>query len=234
MDTLFFVLSKIGQFCIEPLNWVVVFVLLSLLFLGLRKPLLCKRFLILALTDLVLVGWLPTSEVFLRALEDKIPRVNLAQVPEGSIGGIVILGGAIDGGEIIADRGEISIGSAAERITKAFELIHKYPNLPLIYSGNSGSLSPKGIPEADAFRRLLAEQGFSDKSVHFENRSRNTYENAIFIRRKKCRRVFKALAINYLCKPYAPLAKDLSEAGCGGDFCPSGLSDGQFFALGFI
>ena len=182
MDTLFFVLSKIGQFCIEPLNWVVVFVLLSLLFLGLRKPLLCKRFLILALTDLVLVGWLPTSEVFLRTLEDKIPRVSLAQVPEGSIGGIVILGGAIDGGEIIADRGEISIGSAAERITKAFELIHKYPNLPLIYSGNSGSLSPKGIPEADAFRRFLAEQGFSDKSVHVENQSRNTYENAIFIK----------------------------------------------------
>ena len=182
MDILFFILSKIVQFCIEPLNWVIVFVILSLLFMGLRKPHLCKRFLLLALADLLMVGWLPTSEVFLRAIEDAAPKVNLAQMSEKDFGGIIILGGAIEGGEIAVDRGEVSIYSAAERATKAFELIRRYPDLPFIFSGFSGRLSPKGISEADAFKQLVAEQGLPDKNAHYENQSRNTYENIVLMK----------------------------------------------------
>ena len=182
MDTSFFIFSKLVQFCIEPLNWVIVFVALSLLFLGLRKPHLCKRFLLFALADLLLVGWLPTSEVFLRALEDSVPKVQLAQMSEADFGGIIILGGAIEGGEIAVDRGEVSIYSSAERVTKAFELIRKYPDLPFIFSGFSGRLSPKGISEADAFKQLIAEQGLPDKNAHYENQSRNTYENVILMK----------------------------------------------------
>jgi uncharacterized SAM-binding protein YcdF (DUF218 family) len=182
MDTLFFVFSKLVQFCIEPLNWVIVFVALSLLFLSLRKPHLCKRFLLFALADLLLVGWLPTSEVFLRALEDSVPKVQIAQMSESDFGGIIILGGAIEGGEIAVDRGEVSIYSSAERVTKAFELIRKYPDLPFIFSGFSGRLSPVGISEADAFKQLVSEQGLPDKNAHYENQSRNTYENALLMK----------------------------------------------------
>lgn len=182
MDTLFFIFSKIAQFCIEPLNWVLVFVVLSLLFLSLRKPDLCKRFLLLALADLLLVGWLPTSEVFLRALEDVLPRANLAQISKEDFGGIIILGGAIEGGEIAVDRGEISIYSSAERVTKAFELIRRYPEKPFIFSGFSGRLLPKGMSEADAFKRLVAEQRLPDQFAHYENQSRNTYENVLYMK----------------------------------------------------
>ena len=80
---------------------------------------------LLALIDLVLVGWMPASEVFLRALEDAVPKTPIAQISEGDIGGIIILGGAIEGGQIAIDRGEVSIYSAAERITKAFELVNE-------------------------------------------------------------------------------------------------------------
>ena len=182
MDTIFFILSKVVQFCIEPLNWVIVFVFLSLLFLSLRKPELCKRFLILALLDLLIVGWLPTSELGLRALEDAVPKTSLANLTGNDIGGIIILGGAIEGGEIALDRGEVSIGSAAERVTKAFELIRKYPDLPFIFTGYSGRINPKGISEADAFKQLVTEQGLSEKMAHYENRSRNTYENVLYIK----------------------------------------------------
>lgn len=182
MDTLFFDFSKLVQFCIEPLNWVIFFLALSLLFLSLRKPHLCKRFLLFALADLLLVGWLPTSEAFLRALEDNVPKVQLAQMSEADFGGVIILGGAIEGGEIAVDRGEVPIYSSAERVTKAFELIRKYPDLPFIFSGFSGRFSPKGISEADAFKQLIAEQGLPDKNAHYENQSRNTYENLILMK----------------------------------------------------
>ena len=182
MDNLFFIISKIVQFCIEPLNWVIVFVALSLVFLGLRKPKLCRRFLLLALMDLLIVGWLPTSEVFLRVLEDAVPKIKLTQMSEKDFGGIIILGGAIEGGEIAVDRGEISIYSSAERVTKAFELIRQYPELPFIFSGFSGRLSPKGMSEADAFKQLIAEQRLPDQYAHYENRSRNTYENVLYMK----------------------------------------------------
>lgn len=143
---------------------------------------MCKRFLLLALADLLLVGWLPTSEVFLRVLEDAAPKVNLMQMSEKDFGGIIILGGAIEGGEIAVDRGEISIYSSAERVTKGFELIRQYPELPFIFSGFSGRLSPKGMSEADAFKQLIAEQGLPDKYAHYENQSRNTYENVVYMK----------------------------------------------------
>ena len=182
MDSLFFIFSKIVQFCIEPLNWVIVFVALSLFFLGLRKPYLCKRFLLLALVDLLLLGWLPSSEFFLRALEDLVPKTNLTQISQDDLGGIIILGGAIEGGEIAMDRGEISIYSSAERVTKAFELIRRYPDLPFIFSGFSGRLSPKGVSEADAFKQLIVEQGLPDRYAFYENQSRNTYENVLYMK----------------------------------------------------
>jgi len=182
MDTIFFILSKVVQFCIEPLNWLLIFLPLSLLFLSLRKPDLCRRFLLLALIDLVLVGWMPSSEIFLRALEDAVPKTSIAQIPEGDIGGIIILGGAIEGGQIAVDRGEVSIYSAAERVTKAFELIRKYPNLPYIFSGYSGRLSPQGLSEADAFKQLVLEQGLNETNAHYENQSRNTYENVLYMK----------------------------------------------------
>ena len=182
MDTIFFILSKVVQFCIEPLNWVMVWVVLALLFLLLRKSHLAKRFLWITIFNLGLVAYLPTSEFVLRALENAAPRTNLSQVGNGDLGGIIILGGAIEGGEIALDRGEVSIYASAERVTKAFELIRKYPEIPLIFSGYSGRVNPKGISEADAFKQLIQEQGLDGAKVHYENQSRNTYENVLYLK----------------------------------------------------
>ena len=182
MDTIFFILSKTVQFCIEPLNWVIIFIFFGLLFLGLRKPHLCKRFLVLALLDLLIVGWLPTSEIFLRPLENAISKIDIGKLSADEIGGIIILGGAIEGREIAVDRGEISIYSSAERVTKAFELIRKYPDVPFIFTGFSGRITPRGVSEADAFKQLIQEQGLAGRDGYYENQSRNTYENVILIK----------------------------------------------------
>ncbi len=185
MDTIFFIVSKVVQFCIEPLNWAIAFIFLALLFLSLRKPQICKRFLVLALVDLLIVGWLPTSEFGLQVLEDAIPKAPLSRYSENDIGGIIILGGAVEGGQIALDRGEVSIYSSAERVTKAFELIRQHPNLPFIFSGFSGRMNPQGISEADAFKQLIAEQGLAqmtEKTAHYENWSRNTYENVLYMK----------------------------------------------------
>jgi uncharacterized SAM-binding protein YcdF (DUF218 family) len=96
------------------------------------------------------------------------------------MGGILILGGAIEGGPITRDRGEVSIYSAAERVTKALQLLRQHPELPFIFSGYSGRLLPQGLSEADAFKQLLQEQGLGSHHGYYENQSRNTYENMVY------------------------------------------------------
>jgi uncharacterized SAM-binding protein YcdF (DUF218 family) len=136
----------------------------------------------LALVDLALVGYLPASEFFLRALENAVVKEDYQKIKQEQIGGIIILGGAIEGGAIAVDRGEISIHSSAERVTKAFEVIRKNPELPFIFSGYSGRVTPRGVSEADAFKQLIQEQGLSEQNAHYENQSRNTYENVLHMK----------------------------------------------------
>jgi uncharacterized SAM-binding protein YcdF (DUF218 family) len=180
MDSIFFVFSKVIHILIEPLNWLLILIAFALLFLLLRKNHLVRRALGIALCLGFFIGYMPTSQLAMRILEDAVPQIALTPELLGQVGGILILGGAIEGGPIARDRGEISIGSAAERVTSAFKLLRQRPELPFIFSGYSGRLLPQGLSEADAFKQLLQEQGLGNHPGYYENQSRNTYENMLY------------------------------------------------------
>ncbi len=183
MDSLFFITSKIVQFAIEPLNLIFLATLLAWFFLTIRKPVFTNRLLALAVIGFLGVGHMPIPESLIRILEDAVPKPSIQNLNPDQFAGIIILGGAIEGEDIAVDRGEVSIHSAAERVTKGLELIRKYPNKPFIFSGFSGKVKPRGMSEADAFKQLIQEQGLGDitnTTAFYENQSRNTYENAVY------------------------------------------------------
>jgi uncharacterized SAM-binding protein YcdF (DUF218 family) len=180
MDSIFFVFSKVIHILIEPLNWLIILIALALLFLLLRKNHLVRRALGIALCLGFFVGYMPTSQLAMRILEDAVPQTVLTSELLDQVGGVLILGGAIEGGSITRDRGEVSIGSAAERVTKSFQLLRQHPELPFIFSGYSGRLLPQGLSEADAFKQLVQEQGLGNHLGYYENQSRNTYENMVY------------------------------------------------------
>ncbi|WP_108507766.1 YdcF family protein [Polynucleobacter acidiphobus] len=183
MDSLFFIISKIVQFAIEPLNLIFLVTLLAWFFLAIRKPVFTNRLLVLAVIGFFGVGYMPIPESLIRILEDAVPKPSIQNLNPDQFAGIIILGGAIEGEDVAVDRGEISLKSSAERVTKGLELIRKYPDKPFIFSGFSGRVNPRGMSEADAFKRLIQEQGLADSTnatAFYENQSRNTYENAIY------------------------------------------------------
>jgi uncharacterized SAM-binding protein YcdF (DUF218 family) len=180
MDSIFFVFSKLVHLLIEPLNWLMILITFALLFLLLRKNHLVRRALGIALCFGFFIGYMPTSQLAMRILEDAVPQIPITPDLMGQVGGILILGGAIEGGPIARDRGEVSIYSSAERVTKAFQLLRQHPDLPFIFSGYSGRLLPKGPSESDAFKQLLQEQGLGNHPGFYENQSRNTFENMVF------------------------------------------------------
>ncbi len=183
MDSLFFIASKIVQFLIEPLNLILLIILLAWFFLTIRKPVFTNRLLIIAVIGFFTVGYMPIPEALTRVLEDAVPKPAIQNLNSDQVAGIIILGGAIRGEDIAIDRGEVSIYSAAERVTKGLELIRKYSDKPFIFSGFSGRVSPRGMSEADAFKQLIDEQGLAEQTqgkAFYENQSRNTYENAVY------------------------------------------------------
>ncbi len=183
MDSLFFIISKIVQFVIEPLNLIFLATLLAWFFLTIRKPVLTNRLLALAVIGFLAVGYMPIPEALIRMLEDAVPKPSIQNLNRDQFAGIIILGGAIEGEDVAVDHGEISLKSSAERVTKGLELIRKYPDKPFIFSGFSGKVNPRGMSEADAFKQLIQEQGLADSTnttAFYENQSRNTYENAIY------------------------------------------------------
>lgn len=183
MDSIFFVFSKVIHILIEPLNWLLILIAFALLFLLLRKNHLVRRALGIALCLGFFTGYMPTSQLAMRILEDAVPQTALTQELLAQVGGILILGGAIEGGPIARDRGEVSIYSSAERVTKAFQLLRQHPELPFIFSGYSGRLLLQGLSEADAFKQLLQEQGLGNHPGYYENQSRNTYENMVYFKK---------------------------------------------------
>jgi uncharacterized SAM-binding protein YcdF (DUF218 family) len=180
MDSIFFVFSKVIHILIEPLNWFLILIAFALLFLLLRKNHLVRRALGIALCLGFFIGYMPTSQVAMRILEDAVPQTPITPEILNQIGGILILGGAIEGGPIARDRGEVSIYSSAERVTKALQLLRQHPELPFVASGYSERLLPQGPSEADAFKQLLQEQGLGSHPGYYEGQSRNTYENMVY------------------------------------------------------
>jgi uncharacterized SAM-binding protein YcdF (DUF218 family) len=93
--------------------------------------------------------------------------------------GIIVLGGALDE-RIAAARGQVATNEAAERMTAAAALARLYPQAKLIFSGGSGALVDDSAKEADVARKLWRELGVPDSQMVFEDRSRNTFENALY------------------------------------------------------
>lgn len=125
---------------------------------------------------LAVCAFTPLSSALLRPLEDRFPQVrDFAAPPTGAI----VLGGAMD--EVVGTaRGTISLNEAAERMTEAVALSRRFPEMRLVFTGGSGRLEPTLVTEAAVARNLWSGLGVPTERMTFEDRSRDTFENALF------------------------------------------------------
>jgi len=177
MADLYFWTSKIAWFFLEPLHAIIA--MTGLTWIGYRRlGYLGKRFAI----SLLSIGWLglgtlPVWHALLAPWETRIPRPD--PMP-ASIAGIIVLGGAIEPGSIHALHGAVALNGAAERMTETLTLMHRYPKVPVVFSGYSGQLGPTGASEAQMAVLFFAESWGSAERILLEDASRNTLENARF------------------------------------------------------
>jgi uncharacterized SAM-binding protein YcdF (DUF218 family) len=169
-----FTLSKAGWTLVQPSNLLLLMLILgsAALIAGWRQ---IGAWLTVGATGaLTILGLLPIGAWLLSPLEGQFP-VN-PPLPD-TVDGIIALGGGIDA-QVSADRDQLALNEAAERLMTLANLGRRYPHARLAFSGGSSQLFGSAPSEAAVVKGHLGELGIDPKRVIFEDRSRNTFENA--------------------------------------------------------
>lgn len=191
-----FVVSKLLMFVTQPLAWVVLLLLAGLLLLrsGLRlanqqqhpntqnktpsQAAWGLRFVGLALLVLLVQGWEILPDAGIRRLENTYPPQ--ATPPDlKNFAGIVVLGGALDSASVWEGRTQPALNGAAERMVAPLPLMQQHLHLRLLFTGGEGQLLAQGLTEAQRAGIFYQAMGLAPERLIFEDRSRNTFENAV-------------------------------------------------------
>ncbi|MDF2809217.1 MAG: hypothetical protein K0S56_248 [Microvirga sp.] len=174
---MFFTLSKVVWALLAPSNLLVLTMVVGAI-LALRRRRLGLILAAFGLVGLVIGGLSPLTRLALSTLEDRFP----AFVDDGRpVDGVVVLGGA-ENPYISGARGQPSFSDSAERIFALGDLARRYPQAKLVFTGaNSSLLYTPEQTESDTVRAVLPSLGLAPERVMFEDRARNTAENARYV-----------------------------------------------------
>ena len=159
----FFLKKLISYFILPPGIFIVIF----LIFYFFSKNKLLKKLALFSALSLYLISVEPFKDLLY------IPLEKSYKVPENPKGdAIVVLGGGVyNNGRLKA--------SSFKRLITAF-ILHKKTGLPIILSGGA---SISRIPEAKVMKELLKTFGVKEKYVYTELNSRDTEENAKYVKK---------------------------------------------------
>ncbi|MCW7480858.1 YdcF family protein [Leptospira kanakyensis] len=172
MDSIFFILSKLGTILLYPLP---VFFLLALLLIFKTKSGHGKYRLFQIILFLYLASNAFISNFLVQTLEKDYPPVNIAELPKSDVA--IVLGGMIQ--TISAHPGRPELSDSADRLTDAVRMYKAGKVKKILFTGGSGLLFANTYREADLAKELFLDLGVPEKDLIWENNSRNTYENAV-------------------------------------------------------
>lgn len=180
LKPMFFFASKFLWGLVAPLNVCVLALCSGLMAMGWPEgslPYRIGRSLIgLVVLMFLAFGVFPFGRDMLVVLETRYPP--LAALP-AHVDGIILLGGAIE--TTLPRPGFLpQINDHADRIVEFVRLARAFPQARLVFTGGSGDVVQSGPKEADLLPPLLNLMGLPPDRVIYENKSRNTHENAVF------------------------------------------------------
>jgi uncharacterized SAM-binding protein YcdF (DUF218 family) len=172
---LFYHVSKIGWFLVEPSN---LFLVLALAGIGLcwtRFVRAGRRMALTGLALLLVLGLTPVANWLILPLEMRFPVPDLAGK---KVDGIIVLGGAVQERQTLA-HGPIALNDAGERVVAMADLARRYPEARVVFTGGAGIYSNAPKPEGEVLKQQLGALGLAADRVIIESRSVNTWENAV-------------------------------------------------------
>ena len=171
-----FSLSKVFWFFADPGNLLLIALCLGAVLLWSRWRRAGRWLISAAAVAGLAAATIPLGNWLTLTLENRFPVVR--DLP-ARVDGIISLGGVVNPW-VTQARGQLAIGGSVERLTEFAALARRYPRAKLIFSGGSGSLFDQKIKEADVLATFLDVLGLDAGRVMLENKSRNTYESALY------------------------------------------------------
>ncbi len=166
---MFFILSKILSFLVSPFTYLII-----LLIWALKTQSGVKRKKLLSIS-IIFVFVFGNSFIL-----DEVSRLwempqNNARQNHYDIG--VVLSGMIN---YDAKNKIMQFNGNSDRLLQALPLLKEKSLDNIFFSGGSGDVYHPENKEADMIIKYLNSIGFSTKKFHFENESKNTYQNALY------------------------------------------------------
>ena len=164
---MFFVLSKLLFFLLNPVIWVLALIILGLFFK--------KRRVIFLVSAAILLFLFSNAAIF----QVVSKKWEIESLPADSIKKhytyAVVLGGMAS--ENI-ENGKMYIGQSIDRILQAIILYKQGKIDTILITGGSGMVLDQSMKEAPIIRKFCTDMGVKDSCILIEDQSRNTRENA--------------------------------------------------------
>jgi uncharacterized SAM-binding protein YcdF (DUF218 family) len=175
----FFLLSKTLGTMLLPVNFLIGAGVLGAILLVTRYAVLGRKLLATSAVLLALCGFSPVGKLLILPLEQRFPPWDPSR---GAPDGIVVLGGGIEP-DLSAAHGRPILDHSGDRLVAAAELARQYPNVRIVYSGGNANLvGDDSAKEADYALSMLESLGVAKARLTAERLSRNTVENAEFVK----------------------------------------------------
>jgi len=172
---MFFYLSKIIWFFLQPSSVLLFLAFIGILLVGTERQHLGRKLALAAISMLIIFGFSPLGNILIQPLEDRFQRTLIKDGMK--IDGIVILGGSVETA-VSRNRSSIATNQANERLIEGAKLARRWPNAKIIFSGGSASILNRESSEAVLAKKMLMDLGIDGDRIMPDNNSSNTIENA--------------------------------------------------------
>lgn len=178
---MFFYLAKAVWFVLQPSTFIALLIGYGAILIWTGWARWGRRFVTIGAVLLLVVGLSPLGNGLILPLENRFPRADLDQPPAPA--GLIILGGA-ENRLVGSARKAPTLNEAGERLLEGAILALRFPNAKVAFSGGDAGILYKSDSEAQGAADILTDLGVERGRLVLESNARDTYENAVFLRKE--------------------------------------------------
>ncbi|HUU67099.1 MAG TPA: YdcF family protein [Methyloceanibacter sp.] len=178
---MFFYFAKALWFVLQPSTLIALLIGYGAILIWTGWARWGRRFVTIGAILLLVVGLSPLGNALIVPLEDRFSRADLDEPPAPA--GIIILGGAED--RLVGSaRKAPTLNEAGERLLEGAILANRFPDAKIAFSGGDAGILYKSDSEAEGAAALLTQLGVARDRLILEADARDTYENAVFLKKE--------------------------------------------------
>ena len=182
---MFFYIAKVLWFLLQPSTLIALLIGYGSILIWTGWARWGRRFVTFGAILLLVAGLSPLGNALILPLEDRFPRIDLDRPPPPT--GFIVLGGAEDRLVGIA-RNAPALNESAERVVEAAMLANRFPDAKIAFSGGEAGVLYTAGSEAEGAAALFIALGIARDRLILESAARDTYENAVLLKKELAQR----------------------------------------------